>query len=415
MATHVLDAESHYLLSCAVELGELTPMEANLYIADTVLGREFMARGHDADFNPHELRNQARDFLANSSAVEQHVWALAAIPALKASLQYFAECLAHAAQVKAQRDLGITEDYSRLFSIEGCDETRWFTSEHDINPMVVQRYLSEKYSEAFAAFRADVAAIKAAIDWVNAGNKDLARKQLLKLGLYVPDDNFEMPVRGLAEVRGEYKENCRRISRAKGAIKRALRLFDRSGSTDMVRMMIAGEDVTLACPGSPFVFKVRAYKGAWLLNGTLSLTGHTPYQLSVHRADGSFLARLCVYFKETPVLDQLLALSMYINAGLEMELLQTANWFGIAPNQVEAVNQYLATTRPVLQEKLTQAQKGAGGDAGWLAEIVARQAPEQAHWQQYKQPVAQWVSGLLGVLHQDVSNLLRTPVSLQIS
>lgn len=55
--------------------------------------------------------------------------------------------------------------------------------------------------------------------------------------------------------------------------------------------------------------------------------GHIPYALCVLDKKGQRLGRVCVLFDSTPVLDQLVALHMFISSGEEETLIEKANIF----------------------------------------------------------------------------------------
>lgn len=83
-----------------------------------------------------------------------------------------------------------------------------------------------------------------------------------------------------------------------------------------VAQFVRGEDVEL--PGDQVSLVIAR-------RGSLAAIGHGTIAVAVKDRDGEHLGQLCVYFKGTPALDQLTALALHMQAGLEAEVLKTAN------------------------------------------------------------------------------------------
>jgi hypothetical protein len=101
--------------------------------------------------------------------------------------------------------------------------------------------------------------------------------------------------------------------------------MDNVGFGDDVRVFLNGDDVEVSHPESIFKF-VLSKKNDSLLRYTTYPTRSTPYHLDLYTKTNVYVASLCVYFEDTPVLDQVLALSMFIKTGDEEHILKTANW-----------------------------------------------------------------------------------------
>lgn len=83
-----------------------------------------------------------------------------------------------------------------------------------------------------------------------------------------------------------------------------------------VTQFIRGEDVTI--PGEQISLVIGR-------SGSLATIGHSAVSVHVKDLAGAHLGQLCVYFEGTPALDQLTALALHMQAGLEAEVLATAN------------------------------------------------------------------------------------------
>lgn len=116
------------------------------------------------------------------------------------------------------------------------------------------------------------------------------------------------------------------VHRAKGSIKRALKLIDNVGFGDDIRIFLGGDDIEIAHPESMFKFVLSKPGYTSLIEKTIIPGFSTPYSLQLYTKTNVHVASLCVYLENTPVLDQVLAVSMFIKTGEEDYLLQTANW-----------------------------------------------------------------------------------------
>ena len=147
----------------------------------------------------------------------------------------------------------------------------------------------------------------------------------------------------------EIMRRARDVEKAKPSIKRALRLMANFGMEEDVRVFMAGGRIEVSHPDSLFKFVIE--KGhSNLIERTLRPGHSTPYSLSLYTKSDVHVARLCVYLKDTPILDQILAISMFIKTGNEEEILRKANFFSLS-DDVEC-RQILALEHPNLSNKL---------------------------------------------------------------
>lgn len=115
------------------------------------------------------------------------------------------------------------------------------------------------------------------------------------------------------------------ISKARSAIKKALKLIDNMGFGDEIRVFIGGDEIVIDNPDSIFKFVLK--RGASLIERTINPGFSTPYSLELLTKDDVHVTNLCVYMKNTPVFDQILAVALYIKTGNEEDVLEKANWF----------------------------------------------------------------------------------------
>lgn len=394
-------AEYQYILDSATELGEITPLEHAVFMRDTTAGEELdTLLRQNLQLPNHFLRNVARAYLNSLPTEVRHLWALRSIEGFDFALKALQERIEHVVQTKVQRDLGLkdsTPQWLWEFS-EASEPQKLFHDVHDICPDKVLGYVSALYQESKQMLEADIEEVRQAMLWLSQpGNVELARKLAKAVfpDMQVPSlqhDTVRSLVRNASKVR--VKERRRQ---ARGAIKKALNLLNSFGMQKDVQMLISGHEVVISHPESPFKFEVKALQAGWLENKTVDPGRHVPFQLSLLTKDDIFLTRLCVLFDSTPVLDQLLALTLFVQSGNEKELLNKANWFGMA--DVERVRTILEERSPDLTTKLPRYKDSSGVGPGESFERL------HAQWQPYRAPVMQWLTGWFSHLIEDIRSL----------
>ena len=139
------------------------------------------------------------------------------------------------------------------------------------------------------------------------------------------------------------------VHRAKSAIKKALKLIDNIGFGDDVRIFLGGDEITISHPHSIFKF-VLSKRSNSIVQRTISPGFSTPYKLQLFTKCDVHVADLCVYLPDTPVLDQILAVAMYIKTGSEEDILEKANWFNKTKDP--ELMEILANEDPLYARKL---------------------------------------------------------------
>lgn len=397
-----LHMETCYILDCSVELGEITPLEdlifrvknpAALALADLV--------DRDERLPAHWLRNTARQYLDSLPLEDRYVWALRGIRGLEFGMRMFTQRIEFVVQAKVQSDLGVDERTSIRFMDEAGSAmfgNKHFSSVHDVTQARVQAFVEAEYREAKARLESDLRITQDALAWIaQPENRMRARAIAVRLFEDVPNLPSNPSVSDFSSARYvRQEEGLRRKTqrRARSAIKKALKLFTRTGLEDSVRLMVSGHEVELSHPDSPFKFVLQPLQAGWLEQRTVNPGGHVPYQLTLLTKEGVFLSRLCVLFDQTPVLDQLLALTLFVQSGCEDDILSKANWFGYE-NAVQ-VRSILAEKAPALLNKVPAPQ--APGAKPGIFGCVDELPRIEAHWAPYKGPVNNWIGNWMGEL-----------------
>jgi hypothetical protein len=135
----------------------------------------------------------------------------------------------------------------------------------------------------------------------------------------------------------------------RSSIKKAVRLISNFGMEDDLKIFLGGDTIEMSHPDSDFKFLITKRSHS-LIKYTEHCVSHTPYQLELYTKTDIFVADLCVYYKSTPLLDQLLATSMFIKTGNEEDLLVKANYNRLTRDK--DLRKSLALNNPLLRSKL---------------------------------------------------------------
>lgn len=135
----------------------------------------------------------------------------------------------------------------------------------------------------------------------------------------------------------------------KSSIKRALKLISNFGMEEDVRIFLGGETIEVSHPDSLFKFVMtKSYNS--LLHRTEFAAYSTPYKLELYTKTDVHIANLCVVMKETPILDQVLALAMFVKTGCEVDILHKANYSSL--NNDKELRNLLAGDDSIMRQKL---------------------------------------------------------------
>lgn len=395
-----MDAE--YLIDCASSLGELTALEHVVLLHPDGCYWE-VARAVDA--NEHVdgpwLVNEARKRLTQLSTEMKHYFALCSLPAVGDHLEAFLGRAEHLVQQKVQSDLGHDSNpLPRLYPELGSVlNEALFKTEQDVSEGLIRLVLERVSGAALDRWCEDLNLVRQAVSWYREGNQDVfaamsQAKHLLKPTALPPEVATFIKKQKHRE-KQQARDVATRAHRAKAAIKKASKLFMNLGRDTSLRMFVSGQEVTLSHPDSNLKFVVKPLnESGWLIERTQTGRSHTPYELSVYSKEDVFLAHLCVYFKETPVLDQLLALTMYIESGNELALLEKANWFSTG-GWTQEHTLIMLTNRPTLKNKIPLRESSEDNQPMLATRSMIAVNPEfirlQDVWEPFKGRVTQWI------------------------
>lgn len=360
-----MDAE--YCIMSASELGELTPMEGFILFGASPAYEAIRTMvDNNLEMPDRFMENTARAFLDSTTQQERYYWALRALPATDFGLKLVAERAEGLLRTKVLTDLGIMEEGVSRF-MDHFPERRAALKDVRITDgsQVTEQWARNMLNKHFIGFRrrltADLALAEDAIVWYQQDDgatfRIMQRQQENMRQSRQRLDAEILTVTGLAkEIIQQRKRKAQQQEgylrrKARAAIKKASELLCNLGQEENLKLFVSGKEVEISNESSPFKFVLRPLKEAnWLEQRSLKGHSHTPYDLALLTKDNIHLARLCVYFDETPVLDQLLALTLFVQAGDEQALLSKANWFGFS--DVDQARAILEVKAPALVCKL---------------------------------------------------------------
>jgi hypothetical protein len=134
----------------------------------------------------------------------------------------------------------------------------------------------------------------------------------------------------------------------RSAIKKGLKLITGLGFADEIKCFMGGSGIEVSHPDSEFKFVLT--KDRNLLEATRRPGYSTPYKLELYTKTNVFISKLCVYMEDTPVLDQVLGMMMFVKSGDEDLILRKANYPGLTSNM--QIRDELSQKYPHLSDKL---------------------------------------------------------------
>jgi hypothetical protein len=147
--------------------------------------------------------------------------------------------------------------------------------------------------------------------------------RMTNVPVHLVDDNLEVAERISAALDSIFRRGAE--SRVPGeaidkeqrkVLKRSLRAAEAFVPAETVTAFLNKKEVTVT--GKNLVLKA-------IRTGKLTSKGHGAFSVSVCTKDSVFLARLCVYFDNTPVLDQLIGMVLFVLSGCEEEFIRKGN------------------------------------------------------------------------------------------
>ena len=109
-------------------------------------------------------------------------------------------------------------------------------------------------------------------------------------------------------------------------IKKAIKLISGYGMDEDLKLFLGGNSIELSYPRSNFKFVITKSRNN-IVEKTRNSSLSTPFNLDLYTKTNVYLSSLCVYVEDTPILDQILAIAMFVKNGCEEMILEKANYF----------------------------------------------------------------------------------------
>lgn len=412
--------DTEYIITCAMELGEVSPLEgAMLHLS----GKAYKQIRRAVDSNSADghdfVANTCREVLAEASPRQLAIASVAALCETEYLLRSNLERLTHLVFMQARKDLYdgvVNSSFHELLTGERLVGD-FFGPLNPLCEQSVRVLLDSRASSVKDRFALDVDALLQAREALfnpkselsallskaynqvvqSATNLELVTKRLAGLMSTdkLPDSLKQVydvtPKQGLGAA---IKDKAREA--AKRSLKKAVKLFQNHKKQNVLMNFLDGGDVELSHPTSAYKFIIRAPLGTknWLIDKSRADYGaHSPFSLSICTKDNIFLAKLCVYFNSTPVLDQLLAMTFFVESGAEEQILETANLYGydLPALKKHSVNSPALVAKVSLLESVAAAREKNG--VGYVRQLIAKDPTIRAYdwWkEQYAPQTEQW-------------------------
>lgn len=116
------------------------------------------------------------------------------------------------------------------------------------------------------------------------------------------------------------------IRAGKKAVKKSAELFKKHLGTETLNMFLSGQQIRFEGQYYNYLFKKSTFNHS-LVHQAVKPVNSVPYDFFLEDKSGVLLGSMCVYFAATPVMDQIVAMTMMIKHGGEYEILKSANFF----------------------------------------------------------------------------------------
>jgi len=405
-----------YVVGSAVELGEITALECSaIYLTD--YGQKAVQHLLNSRMEmPNDfLQNTAQNALQLCRPERRHWIALNSLPFVKDTSRFIKERAEHLIQKKIQSDLGQCKPFS-LWNELAEDRNTFFElkmveNEEAVTETTVRAILGRHMGGFFNRLAEDNEKLEKALVWYQAdGGEQFRAMQKSHSSTSRSVEAFdEQRLRVEKRIAGQNKRPVR------GAIKKICKLFSQFKQEDNLRLFVSGQEVELSHPDSKFKFILRPLgEPGWLEARSAKGREHTPYDLSLLTKDDIFVSKLCVYFTDTPVLDQLLAMSLFVQSGDELSILEKANFYSFGSKFSDTCKQTLVEAYPSLINKFTNPISAEGAATKKSRHVFLEKTflAEEEHWVPFKGRIKAWVNTCIEPL---VSPLLLKADILQIA
>lgn len=156
--------------------------------------------------------------------------------------------------------------------------------------------------------------------------EDMRRLILMEEG-YLPDEDYL----DRSKEESSYLMESMQIDKSKEekyikkAIKKGLKTLSSLVTNKNANAFVSGDGFQIDGENFNFFFKKNRHSNTIWEHTKNPISSHIPYQLEILNKDNVLLCEICVFFPDTPIIDQLIAAILYIQSGNEEELIKAGN------------------------------------------------------------------------------------------
>lgn len=163
----------------------------------------------------------------------------------------------------------------------------------------------------------------------------------------LPSSNYSRQIKDFAASEKDFVKLSRikrkQIIRGKKIIKKGINKFQNIFPIERISSFVKGESFVVEGLLYNWAFK-RKENASLIRLSYLPLKGHIPYQLTLLNKSGEEISDVCVCVDgQTPVIDQIIAVSLFIKHD-EEDLLKNCNLFNYRSKNIEIVKEMINTT-----------------------------------------------------------------------
>lgn len=126
------------------------------------------------------------------------------------------------------------------------------------------------------------------------------------------------------------KEEINEYKKGRKILSKTVSALHDFGMNKDVSVFIKGGTLEISHPSSKYKFVIHKIIDSDLIKDSVRSFRSVPFKLELFTKTDVFIARLCVYADNTPILEQILALSLFIRTGDEDHIFERANFLNVS-------------------------------------------------------------------------------------
>lgn len=116
-----------------------------------------------------------------------------------------------------------------------------------------------------------------------------------------------------------------KLKRARAALNRSIKLCEDMLGPERLRSFMSGEPILIE--GTKIDFRIKRSQTGMVEHTSNPNAGHTPFNLDILNKSGEVLCSCCTFFRDTPVMDQIVAIFLHVSSGDEAYIVKKSNLY----------------------------------------------------------------------------------------